>query len=296
MRELAVFSRQFATLVASGMPMLRTLHTLEEQTQDEMIREAVAGVRADVEAGSTLEQAMAAPPEGLRPPLPGDGPLRRAVGTSGGGAGPDRLPGGEGRRAAAPGQIGADVPGAGLRLRGRGAGRDRHVRDPRLRQDLQRTRRRTPRRRRRAAGPDAALRRRLQRADRLLVHPAARPRHRLLRLLQVEENRARQGGVGPLHTADPVQDRRRDPEGRAGPLVAHLLGLGLGGRADAAGDQADRRDGRQRRRREGDGRGLRLGQARRLGRGADRNRRRSSRRWSATWSRSARKPGSSSTC
>jgi type IV pilus assembly protein PilC len=58
MRELSVFSRQFATLVASGMPMLRTLHTLEEQTQDEMIREAVAGVRADVEAGSTLEQAM----------------------------------------------------------------------------------------------------------------------------------------------------------------------------------------------------------------------------------------------
>jgi type IV pilus assembly protein PilC len=62
-RELAVFSRQFATLVASGMPMLRTLHTLEEQTQDEKIKEAVAGVRADVEAGSTLEQAMARHPE-----------------------------------------------------------------------------------------------------------------------------------------------------------------------------------------------------------------------------------------
>jgi type IV pilus assembly protein PilC len=58
MRELAVFSRQFATLVASGMPMLRTLHTLEEQTKDEEIKEAVAGLRADVEAGSTLEQAM----------------------------------------------------------------------------------------------------------------------------------------------------------------------------------------------------------------------------------------------
>jgi type IV pilus assembly protein PilC len=62
MRELSVFSRQFATLVASGMPMLRTLHTLEEQTQDDAIREAVAGVRADVEAGSTLEQAMARHP------------------------------------------------------------------------------------------------------------------------------------------------------------------------------------------------------------------------------------------
>lgn len=58
MRELAVFARQFATLVASGMPMLRTLHTLEQQTKDEEIKEAVAGLRADVEAGSTLEQAM----------------------------------------------------------------------------------------------------------------------------------------------------------------------------------------------------------------------------------------------
>ncbi|HVY97334.1 MAG TPA: type II secretion system F family protein [Solirubrobacterales bacterium] len=63
MRELAVFSRQFATLVASGMPMLRTLHTLEEQTQDDMIKEAVAGVRSDIEAGSTLEQAMARHPQ-----------------------------------------------------------------------------------------------------------------------------------------------------------------------------------------------------------------------------------------
>ncbi|HEV7483491.1 MAG TPA: type II secretion system F family protein [Solirubrobacterales bacterium] len=58
MRALSVFSRQFATLVASGMPMLRTLHTLEEQTQEEQIKAAVGSVRADVEAGSTLEQGM----------------------------------------------------------------------------------------------------------------------------------------------------------------------------------------------------------------------------------------------
>jgi type IV pilus assembly protein PilC len=62
MRELAVFSRQFATLVASGMPMLRTLSTLEEQTGDEQIKEAVASVRSDVEAGSSLEQAMSRHP------------------------------------------------------------------------------------------------------------------------------------------------------------------------------------------------------------------------------------------
>jgi type IV pilus assembly protein PilC len=62
-RELAVFSRQFATLVASGMPMLRSLSTLEEQTQDDRIKEAIASVRSDVEAGSTLEQAMERQPE-----------------------------------------------------------------------------------------------------------------------------------------------------------------------------------------------------------------------------------------
>jgi type IV pilus assembly protein PilC len=58
MRELAIFSRQFATLIASGMPMLRSLETLEQQTKDEILQEAAAGVRADVEAGSSLEQAM----------------------------------------------------------------------------------------------------------------------------------------------------------------------------------------------------------------------------------------------
>jgi type IV pilus assembly protein PilC len=61
-RALAVFSRQFATLVASGMPMLRTLQTLEDQTEEDKIRKAVASVRADVEAGSTLEQGMARHP------------------------------------------------------------------------------------------------------------------------------------------------------------------------------------------------------------------------------------------
>jgi type IV pilus assembly protein PilC len=58
MRDLAVFSRQFATLVASGMPMLRTLYTLEDQTEDEMLKEAIAGIRQDVEAGSSLATAM----------------------------------------------------------------------------------------------------------------------------------------------------------------------------------------------------------------------------------------------
>src|SRR5919109_2068628 len=57
LRALAVFSRQFATLIASGMPMLRSLYTLEEQTEDEMLQRAVGAVRQDVEAGSSVAAA-----------------------------------------------------------------------------------------------------------------------------------------------------------------------------------------------------------------------------------------------
>ena len=58
MRELSVFSRQYATLVASGMPMLRSLYTLEDQTEDEKVSEAIVGLRHDVEAGSSVADAM----------------------------------------------------------------------------------------------------------------------------------------------------------------------------------------------------------------------------------------------
>src|SRR4051794_33445658 len=63
MRELATSSRQFAPLPASGMPMLRALQTLEEQTNDEMIQAAVAGIGSDVEAGTSVEQGMSRYPK-----------------------------------------------------------------------------------------------------------------------------------------------------------------------------------------------------------------------------------------
>jgi type IV pilus assembly protein PilC len=68
LRNLSVFSRQFATLVASGMPMLRSLYTLEDQTEDQMLRPVIAAVRQDVEAGSSLTHAMERQP-GVFDPL-----------------------------------------------------------------------------------------------------------------------------------------------------------------------------------------------------------------------------------
>jgi type IV pilus assembly protein PilC len=68
LRSLSVFSRQFATLIASGMPMLRSLYTLEEQTEDEMLKKAVVSLRQDVEAGSSVAAAMESQP-GVFDPL-----------------------------------------------------------------------------------------------------------------------------------------------------------------------------------------------------------------------------------
>jgi type IV pilus assembly protein PilC len=68
LRAIAIFSRQFATLIAAGMPMLRSLYTLEAQSEDEMLKKAIAGVREDVEAGSSVAQAMESQP-GVFDPL-----------------------------------------------------------------------------------------------------------------------------------------------------------------------------------------------------------------------------------
>jgi type IV pilus assembly protein PilC len=62
-RDMAIFSRQFATLIDSGMPMLRSLHTLEDQTEDERLRDAITGIRQDVEAGTSLADAMERRPQ-----------------------------------------------------------------------------------------------------------------------------------------------------------------------------------------------------------------------------------------
>ena len=67
LRALSIFSRQFATLISSGMPMLRSLNTLEDQTEDESIAAATVGIRQDVEAGSSVGDAMERYPEVFDP-------------------------------------------------------------------------------------------------------------------------------------------------------------------------------------------------------------------------------------
>lgn len=61
-RDVTVFSRQFATMVSSGLSMLRCLYVLEEQTQNKKLAAVIGQVRADVEAGISLSDALAKHP------------------------------------------------------------------------------------------------------------------------------------------------------------------------------------------------------------------------------------------
>src|SRR5450631_697696 len=65
--ELAIFSRQLATMISSGMSILRSLYVLEEQTDSKFLRETIVAVRKDVEAGLSLSDAMARHPKVFNP-------------------------------------------------------------------------------------------------------------------------------------------------------------------------------------------------------------------------------------
>jgi type IV pilus assembly protein PilC len=56
--DLTVATRQLATMVGSGMSLLRTLYVIEEQTENEKLKETWVGVRQDVEAGISLSDAL----------------------------------------------------------------------------------------------------------------------------------------------------------------------------------------------------------------------------------------------
>ncbi|HUZ29279.1 MAG TPA: type II secretion system F family protein [Solirubrobacteraceae bacterium] len=65
--DLAVATRQLATMVSSGVPILRSLHVLEGQTKSKLLAETLRAVRQDVEAGLLLSTAMERHPKVFGP-------------------------------------------------------------------------------------------------------------------------------------------------------------------------------------------------------------------------------------
>ncbi|MDJ0337777.1 type II secretion system F family protein [Cryobacterium sp. PH31-O1] len=58
LKDLAIMSRQFATMIGSGLSLLRTLSILSEQTESKPLTAVLVAVVADVETGQSISQAL----------------------------------------------------------------------------------------------------------------------------------------------------------------------------------------------------------------------------------------------
>jgi type IV pilus assembly protein PilC len=57
-KDISVFSRQFATMIAAGLPLVQCLQTLGMQMERKHFQDIIAKVASDVESGSTLSDAL----------------------------------------------------------------------------------------------------------------------------------------------------------------------------------------------------------------------------------------------
>jgi type IV pilus assembly protein PilC len=62
-RDIVIFTRQFATMINSGLPLVQSLDILAEQTENQHLRKVIQGVLYDVESGHTLADAMGRHPK-----------------------------------------------------------------------------------------------------------------------------------------------------------------------------------------------------------------------------------------
>ena len=57
-KHVMTFTRQLATLIDAGLPILRSLRILEEQVESAVFKDIIAKIAKDIEGGSTLSDAM----------------------------------------------------------------------------------------------------------------------------------------------------------------------------------------------------------------------------------------------
>src|SRR6266699_6622578 len=57
-KELAIFTRQFSVMIDAGLPLVQCLELLAKEESDKHLALAINRVRADVEAGSSLADAL----------------------------------------------------------------------------------------------------------------------------------------------------------------------------------------------------------------------------------------------
>jgi len=57
-RDIVIFTRQFATMINAGLPLVQSLDILAEQTDNPALQKTISDVLYDVESGHTLADAM----------------------------------------------------------------------------------------------------------------------------------------------------------------------------------------------------------------------------------------------
>jgi type IV pilus assembly protein PilC len=57
-RDVVIFTRQFATMINAGLPLVQSLSILAQQTENKMLKQVTRAVVHDVEAGNTLADAL----------------------------------------------------------------------------------------------------------------------------------------------------------------------------------------------------------------------------------------------
>jgi type IV pilus assembly protein PilC len=66
-RSLAIFTRQFSVMIDAGLPLVQCLELLGKEEPDKRLAEAIDQTRLDVEAGTSLNEAMAKRPYAFDP-------------------------------------------------------------------------------------------------------------------------------------------------------------------------------------------------------------------------------------
>jgi type IV pilus assembly protein PilC len=57
-RDISLFTRQFATMIDAGLPIVQCLEILSEQSESKLLRNTIRTIRQDVEGGATLADAL----------------------------------------------------------------------------------------------------------------------------------------------------------------------------------------------------------------------------------------------
>lgn len=68
LKDLAIFSRQFATMLSAGLPLIRCMSILSEQTENDELARVLRLVKTDIEEGNPLSRSLERHPKAF-PPL-----------------------------------------------------------------------------------------------------------------------------------------------------------------------------------------------------------------------------------